>query len=305
MDGFDLRRLDLNLVLALNALLDERSVSGAAQRLGVSQPAASKSLLKLRRHFGDELLRRRGRGYELTPLAATILPETGDLVHRLGALMAPTPGFEPTRTGRRFTLASSDYVSVVMGADLIRTLRRRAPDASVDLVALDERPVYEQLVDIDGAVVPPGLDPRLQNHVPLLSDSWCCVVDLEIVDIARAWLRDEFDRQTYAAMAFRGLVPAQAALERAGVDVRVGATTTTFSGVPFMVAGTDLVGLTGRRLAHQVAHASGTAVLEHPWAPLPTSLHLYFDARRAQDPGTRWFLDLVEEVGATIERRRE
>jgi DNA-binding transcriptional LysR family regulator len=292
---FDLRRLDLNLVTALQALLEERNVSAAAQRLSVTQPAASKSLQKLRRHFGDELLIRDGREHRLTPLAAGLLPEVQAVVEGLGELLGSRSAFDAAATHRNFVLAGSDYTALVLGRRLTELMTERAPHASLTLARLSAAPIHEQLSGVDGVVVPPGQD-RLDSFLPAFSDVWCCVVDDDLVESARGWTRAEFVRRGFVAAGVHGHVPARDFLERAGVEVHVRITTATFSAVPFLVTGTPYVGVLHRRMADVLAGPAGLSIVETPWASPAVHLRLYFDEIRAQDPGTRWFLDLVAEA---------
>src|SRR5689334_2449623 len=116
----NLNNLDLNLLLTLDALLAERSVTRAAERLGVTQPAVSAALARLRRHFGDLLLNRIGNRYELTPLAVQIRGDTTLALATVRRVFEATPDFDPAVAEREFTLVLSDYAVAVMGEELSR-----------------------------------------------------------------------------------------------------------------------------------------------------------------------------------------
>ena len=128
-----LANLDLNLLVSLDVLLQERSVTRAAARLGLSQPTLSTTLARLRRHFGDELLTRVGNRYELTPLAADLLPRTADAVSVVQKIFARQPEFEPAESDREFAVLASDYVITVFGQALAVALRERAPGIGLRL----------------------------------------------------------------------------------------------------------------------------------------------------------------------------
>ena len=110
--------LDLNLLVSLDALLPERSVSRAAARLGRSQPSLSESLARLRRHFRDDLLARVGNHYELTPLAAQLAEQTTSALAAVARVFASEPDFDPAIAEREFTVLISDYAITVLGPEL-------------------------------------------------------------------------------------------------------------------------------------------------------------------------------------------
>lgn len=296
MDVFDLRRLDLNLVVPLHALLVERGVSQAARRVGLTQPAVSKSLQKLRQHFGDDLLVRSGRTSTLTPFAATLLPEVEELVRRLGDVLTQRDDFDPTQTRRRFVLAASDYFVVTRGGDLVAALRAAAPLASLEIVDLAGPPVHDQLGSVDAMLIPAGQDDHLPSAEQLLSERWALVADPSMAEEARSWTVDDLTGRGFVATSFHGFVPGQRLLAQLGVRIEVWITAPTFAAVPFLVAGTDLLGLVGGRLAHRLADAAGVAVIDAPWSVPLLPYQLHCDPVRRNDVGVRWFLKLVEAV---------
>src|SRR3978361_971833 len=111
-----LANLDLNLLVSLDALLDQRSVTRAPQQLGLSQPALSASLARLRRHFGDELLARSGNEYRLTPLAAQLKSRVRLGLAGLEGVFAAQPDFDPLESTREFSIQLSDYAAAVIGS---------------------------------------------------------------------------------------------------------------------------------------------------------------------------------------------
>src|SRR5436189_25212 len=128
-----LANLDLNLLVALRELLRERSVTRAAERLGVTQPAASAALSRLRRHFGDELLVRDRGEYTLTPLGAQLAEQADAVCTAAQRLFAASADFDPATSEREFTLVMADYTIVVMGEALSRAIARAAPRARLHI----------------------------------------------------------------------------------------------------------------------------------------------------------------------------
>src|SRR5690349_1363268 len=123
----------MNLLVSLDALLQERSVTRAAARMGLGQPTVSAALARLRRHFGDELLTRVGNRYELTPLAARLVDRTQTAVAGIERVFSAAPDFEPAATTREFTLLVSDYATTVLGPPLAAAFARTAPEARLRL----------------------------------------------------------------------------------------------------------------------------------------------------------------------------
>lgn len=119
--------LDLNLIVSLDALLQERSVSKAAARLGLSQPALSASLARLRRHFDDDLLARVGNRYELTPLAAQLVDVTASAMAGVLRVFTSAAQFDPATATREFTVVLSDYATTVLGPALAELSAEQAP----------------------------------------------------------------------------------------------------------------------------------------------------------------------------------
>src|SRR5688572_4525561 len=127
--------LDLNLLVALDALLDTRSVSRAAERLNLSQPAISAALSRLRDYFRDDILVASGKRMYPTAYAETLLPELRDCLRKLDALVSSSTGFEPLTSQRRFLIAGSDYITAAVVAPMIAELAGAAPGVRVDLLA--------------------------------------------------------------------------------------------------------------------------------------------------------------------------
>lgn len=149
--------LDLNLVVHLDALLTERNVTRAAERLSLSQPAMSAALSRLRAIFDDPLLLRRGRIHELSPLGSRLAPAAADIVDRLHGMFGMTAGFDPAEEEREFVIHCSDHSAAVVGARVRRLAAEAAPRVRLRFVhhelGGDESP-GDLLARSDGALLP-------------------------------------------------------------------------------------------------------------------------------------------------------
>src|SRR6478736_9603645 len=181
----NLASLDLNLLVTLDAVLEQRSVSRAAEQLGLSQPAVSAQLARLRRHFGDDLLARFGNQYRLTPLASQLRGRVRTAVTGVERVFAAEPDFNPASTSREFSLVMSDYGVAVLGSLLAAELATQAPGATLRFI-----PNTPQVVDaantamtsIDLLVMPHGFTDGLSSH-DLYLDEWVCVISADNEDV--------------------------------------------------------------------------------------------------------------------------
>jgi DNA-binding transcriptional LysR family regulator len=132
-----LRALNLNLLLHLDAVLRERSVSRAASLLHLSQPTVSAALARLRRHFGDELLERRGHDLVLTPFGAALQPLAEQAVRAVGTVFDSSAVFEPGTSSRSFVIATPDVWVRVVGPRLGHEVKQRAPGVRLHFRSVD------------------------------------------------------------------------------------------------------------------------------------------------------------------------
>jgi DNA-binding transcriptional LysR family regulator len=129
----DVGEIDLNLLVALGALLEDRNLTRAGARIGMSQPAMSAALSRLRRHFADELLEREGRGYRLTVFGEQLLPTVQDALRQMEATMQRSPRFDPADSDREFSVAASDYTVSILADLLLRQVQAAAPRIRLQL----------------------------------------------------------------------------------------------------------------------------------------------------------------------------
>jgi DNA-binding transcriptional LysR family regulator len=294
--------VDWNLIPTLEALLAERSVSRAARRLGLSQPAVSNALARLRRQFGDELLVRRGSGYELTPLAEHLAVATRDAVEAVSAVSAASTEFDPATSTRLFRIAASDYAQMAVAPQLLAELARHAPSVRVAFVSpfSDQFGNDEELVDAtDGWLAPREVLPG-HEHVGAGADRWVCVVDRHHAGVSTSLTLDDAAAYPWVVPAVRGatLRLHRDGLTSHGVEPVVEVTTETFGSVPFLVAGSTRIGLVQESVARRVATAAGVRILECPWTVQPLHLTFWWSPKKNGDLGHAW---LRERVAAAID----
>ena len=249
----NLASLDLNLLVSLDALLQERSVTRAAARMGLSQPALSASLARLRRHFGDELLSRAGNEYRLTPLAVQLRDLARLALSGVERVFAAQTEFDPASSTREFSLLVSDYVVAVLGDSIAALLAEEAPHARLRLTA-STPPVVDRadqsLLSADLLVLPHGIVTDL-SHRDLYRDEWVCVVSADNPAVETGLTVEDLATMPWVA-TFHGPTAATSAarhMRMAGIELDVQVVTENFLTVPGLVAGSRRIALLQRKLA--------------------------------------------------------
>ncbi|MGX1370472.1 DNA-binding transcriptional LysR family regulator [Streptomyces canus] len=236
----NLSRLDLNLVLALRALLEERNVTRAGERIGLSQPAMSAALSRLRRHFDDELLSRTGNAYELTPLGVALRDRSATACDLLERVFSSQAEFDPAAESREFTLLASDYGAAVFGAALARTLHQEAP--GIRLTFQHPAPsVVENtatvLSTVDGLLMPHGVIDGFP-FVDVHQDRWLCMVADDNPEVGDEVTLDHLANLPWAVYQRPYDAPVARQLSMIGISPRVEVSVQTFQLLPHMVEGT-------------------------------------------------------------------
>ena len=303
-----LRNLDLNLMVLLDALLAERSVTRAAARVGLAQPTMSTALARLRRHFSDELLARSGNSFELTPLAVQLRPVLATALAGADRLFSTLPDFDAASADREFTILSSDYGVATVGPALARVMAEEAPSARLRLASftietLDD--AHDALRTVDALLMPHGVVHDLP-HLDLLTDEWVGVVDdrsstgagLTMGDLtSRTWVATAASRGGPSAL---GTIPVLRQLELLGVRPSVAVTAETFLAVPLLIAGTDRLAVVPRRLAAPLAAPLGLRLLPLPFEAVPLVEAAWWHPVHERDAGHRWLRRCLVQAAARL-----
>ena len=298
MRDIDLSQVNLNLMVALDALIAERSVTRAANRLGVSQSAMSHSLRQLRELLDDALLVRGKGGMQPTPRAEQLSVPLAHALESLRATLRGEVAFEPTTSKRRFTLAMLDATAIMVIPPLMARLRRTAPGIDLDVVTYDARRYGLQLetgeVDlVVGATFPDVSGVRMRKVRP---QDWVCVVRE-----GHPCVGTELSLETWACLPHVLVSPQGAGgpgmvdrvLAKHGLERRVALRIRYFLAAPMLVAESDLILTTLRGLAERFVRNFPLRMLEPP-VELPTlSLGIAWHERFHDDPACRWLRNEV------------
>lgn len=314
--GASLASLDLNLILVLRELLRERNVTRAAERVGVTQPAVSAALSRLRRHFDDDLLVRVNRGYVLSPLAVQLQRQVEEICAASERLFSTGARFDAATTRREFTLIMADYTVDVLGSQLSQLFERYAPEASLRIRQVRESLALEMsnlIRRVDGIVAPElsqGLSPM--HSVELFRDEWVCVTSadgpgpagcpgpagggLTLADLEDASWVVPFYRNENSPLA----PPVIRQLSDLGIRPHVAIGVESYLAVPQLIAGTSRVALMQRRLAELFAGQLGLRVWPCPGAPEPIVEVLWWHEDLDADPGHAWLRGALTELAAKL-----
>ncbi|MFF1257402.1 LysR family transcriptional regulator [Streptomyces sp. NPDC058321] len=295
--------IDLNLLVALEALLEEKNVTHAGTRLNTSQSAMSGSLARLRRHFNDELLVRVGRDYEPTPLAERLLPVVQASLYKAEEALSLTRHFEPRHSRQRFSVVMSDYVMTLFVEPLLRIIAQEAPGLRIDFHPLGhQQPEEEAHLRCHDLMIAP-LGYRLPGVSEIvLHDRFVCVVDPanpRLID-GRLTLRDLAEMPHAACVIRKSVTPTDRQLETLGITPRVQVSTPGFSVLPGLVSGTDLVALVPERFARRHEDPLHCAIVPTPFPDVPLVEAMHWHHNRHADPAHLWLRDAVRRVGTAL-----
>jgi LysR family nod box-dependent transcriptional activator len=299
----NLRQFDLNLLVALDALLTERNVTRAGERLYLSQPAMSGILSRLRHVFNDELLVRVGRHLEPTAFAAQLAKPVRECVQQIEDLLSTQRTFTPGAEARTFVIAASDYVVLLLLGPLIKRLTALAPNIGVRFIAL-ESSVADRLAtgEIDFCVVPTELDPGFPSE-PLFEDSWICAVWSGHPTVGDRLTVEEFlalPHLTFNISDPEHTSLADEHLARKGYERKIVASTDSFATAPFLLRETSLVTMVQRRLASRLERSADIKLLEPPFEIPPMCERLAWNPRFSASPAHVWMREQLVEAAKSL-----
>lgn len=295
-----MENFDLNLLVAFEALLEERSVTRAARRLNVTQSAMSASLKRLRESFQDDLLVMHGKKMIPTQHALTLAPEVGAALARLKSLIATGTRFDPATSKRRFRLSASDYITTVLLGPLIELLQIEAPGIRLDLLLPnDDSTAQLEAGEIDLILTP---DEFMQGDHPrqllflehFVVAGWCANPAVQAPLTLEKMLSCG-----HIAVRISGQDSfIEAILRRIAPDRRIEVTAQSFIQVPWLLRGTNRLALMHERLARLAAPFFDLALVPSPIALSPMREMMQHHAARANDEGLTWLRQRIVESAA-------
>jgi len=299
-----LRRIDLNLIPALAALLDQRHVTRAAETLGIRQPAMSAALARLRRLFGDPLLVRNGRVLELTPMGQALVEPVHDILAGLDNLVTITPAFDPKVNNRSFTIGASDYITLVLLRPLLEQLHHEAPGIAVNVVPVNlSTPVAVERAQIDLAIIPGEFMTSQASYIQrqeLFTEDYVPVVWKHNREVDETLELAAMQRLSYVCYYDQTCGPAlvDRTLARLGIKPRTALTTVSIALVPVLIAGTQFYGFAQQRLLHQCHVRHELRTLRTSIQIDPIVEYMYWHPVLQRDPAHHWLRERIISLAA-------
>lgn len=291
-----MREVDLNLLIVFDAVMAERNLRRAAERLNRSQPAVSQSIARLRDLWTDQLFRRTPRGVDPTPRAEAIWQDIRAPLRELRARLSPS-GFVPAQVRSELRLGLSDDVHTLAFAEIVSALRRAAPHLKLRLIEVDHQSVWPQVesgfVDLAVSVcepAPKGLAARIIHNQ-------------DFVVVRRADLPPPRTLKAYLAQAhvavgfsYEQMGYTDRRLEALGVARNVIAWTPRFAAIPDLIMRTGALATMPEPIARFFARSGGVALSPLPFAQASVSISLCWHLRRHTDPLNAWAREVIEKT---------
>lgn len=294
--------MDLNLFVAFEALMETRSTARTGEKIGLSQPAASAALARLRDYFDDDLLVVKGRRMYPTPLAEELLPQIRECLRKAEAVLATTSVFEPALAKREFRIVSSDYVAAAILAPLARTLSHGAPGVSFQFILTDET-AAERLRrgEVDLVIGPSEFALSGVPTEALYEECYVMAGWRQHPVFSKTITIDDVFAHGHVAVSVGGYRTATVGdrqLNLLGYTRRVEVTASSFAVLPWLLVGTQRLALMHQRLARDAANHFEIAFAPLPFAfPALRQLVQYHETR-VSDPAVRW---LIEQIRAAAQ----
>ncbi|MEW5811854.1 MAG: LysR family transcriptional regulator [Actinomycetota bacterium] len=296
----NLAGVDLNLLVVLHAVLEERSATKAAARLHLTQPAVSNALARLRLLLGDPLVVRAGRGLSPTPAALAVQPRLDAALRLVEGIVGDLDDFEMATTTREWVLAFADLYGPLILPGLEDRLRQQAPHSSVRVVGLDRISVVDALAtgEIDFYLgVPTTTQPAWRSE-PAFADDVVGVIGTHHPDAGSVMSLDRFVELPHAHVRIspgRGR-EVDDALARLGLTRRIHLTVPHYSSLFPVIENGNCIGVAPRRLARYHGRSSAITLFELPLALPAYDVGLFWHTRVENDPGAAALRAILRDV---------
>jgi DNA-binding transcriptional LysR family regulator len=295
-------RLDLNLLIVLDALLRDVSVSGAADRINLSQSATSSALARLRQHFEDELLVMKGRGMVLTPRAEELIEPVSAVLSQIRDTILTTKPFDPATSDRRLTIMTSDYSVEILVAPTLRAIAAEAPNITFQLLRMPADPI-EQLERgaADICIAPDTIFSTEHPTAPMFVDDFVVVGWRESKMLSGDMTLELYQSLGHVVTRFgRGQSPSfeEWVHRHQLITRRIEVIAPDFSSVATLVSGSDRIATMHRRLAQRLQLQHDLKVMRAPFDIPQVRIAAQWPKKSTGDPALKWLIERLERQAA-------
>ncbi|KAF0653625.1 LysR family transcriptional regulator [Cyanobium sp. Copco_Reservoir_LC18] len=305
MKSISLAAIDLNLLVAFEALLEQRSVTKAAEQLQIGQPAMSAALSRLRLLFQDELFVRLGRQMQPTLKAQAIAPGLLAALQQIRQTISASQTFEPASSERTFAIGSSDYTSFVLVPQLLELRQKAAPSINFQMIGFEKDSVGDLLeqgkIDVAVGVFPDP--PRKTKWEPIFEERFVGVARQGHPALQQGMMSLEvFAQLSHALTTLRrdstGAI--DIALNEKDLERKIAFTTPHMMVLPFAIASSDLVAALPHRIALRLAAICNLSVFELPVRTKPWMVSMLWSTLSDQDEANRWLRDAIKAMAQQV-----
>ncbi len=294
--------IDLNLLRAFDAIATEGSVTVAGERIGLSQPAMSNALARLRALFDDPLFVRTPRGMRSTPFAQQLAQPVREALRLIQGALQQHAGFDPASSGNTFRLSMSDIGEMVFLPGLLERVKRAAPGVKIEVARISIKDTHAQLEagELDLAVgFLPGLTTGMRQQ-PLFREHYVCMLRADHPVIGAKISAKQFRQAAHVLVSYAGTghQVIEESFVKEGLDGRIAARVPDFLVVPMILARTELIVTLPSRVAAVFAQLGKFKVLELPIDMPSFEVRLHWHQRFHQDPANRWLREVMAELYA-------
>jgi DNA-binding transcriptional LysR family regulator len=294
--------IDLNLLRVFDAVLRERGVTAAAARLGLTQPAVSNALARLRVLCGDALFVRTAAGMDATPFARGVAEPVRQALVLLESALAHGPGFDAATSTRGFRFYMSDLGQIEFLPALVERVQKAAPGVRLEAVAADLEHIADALgagaLDLAVGFLP-ALGPPVERRA-LFRDPYLCLMRVGHPAAKTRLTRKRFQEASHVLVTYRGggHRVIEETLERAGVTRRIALRVPHFTVVPMVLERTDLILTLPARVARVYERQGKLKTVPPPIPMPPAEVAVHWHERFEADPGNRWLREQIVELFA-------
>ena len=291
---------DLNLLVVFDALMAERHVTRASERVGLSQPATSNALARLRKLTQDELFIRTGGTFQPTPVAIALAAQIQPALQQIDAALAQTKPFDPAKSDRVFALGMSDYTAFLLLPDLLKTMKAKAPNITVQ-VRTGERHSLLKLLDEGKVDVVCGVFPEKipwHNSQKLFKETFVCVCRQGHPQMSDGISMQQYIEADHLLVSMAGDRSGRIdhLLHQQGLSRHVAVSVPHFLVAPFILAQTDLIATLAKRVAESFAQMQSLKVLPSPINLAGFSISMRWHQSSQNQPDQVWLRSQIDQV---------